>query len=120
MVDNKILKTFKDNITEYIDTFMSCNTAFIKVDKDFVKKYFEEAGKKVINEHNKEDNTYVCGDLQFSYDKDTEDVTEVLLFPTYYDDNLGYYNGEDFIDLTDKYSEYGAEVLKAAKAKSWD
>ena len=119
MLDNKLLGEFKRNITEYIDTFMSCNTAFIKVDKAFVKSHFEEAGKKVTNEHGKESNDYVCGDLQFSYDKDTEDVTEVILFPSYYDDNLGYYNGEDYIDLTDKYGEYGAEVLKAAKAKGW-
>ena len=118
MVDENILKTIKDNVTEYIDTFISCNTAFVDVPKAWVTEKFNEYGVQITNEYGDKADYYTRGDLQFSYDKDTDEVTEILLFPTFEHNNSeSLFNGESFINVTEDYKEYAEEVLKEAKRK---
>ena len=117
MVDKNIMNTLKDDITEYIDTFVSCNTAFVDVPKEWVTEKFNEYGVPIVNEYGYKSDYYTRGDLQFSYDKDTDEVTEILLFPTFDDSDKGLFNGGSFINVTEDYREYAGEVLKEAKRK---
>ena len=98
------------NFTEVIE-FTERLVLWAEIPKEDVKRIFEEHKKIPKNDAMEEDNSYTCGELQFNYDENGENLESVLLFPTYEVEEDSLVNG-DFIDVTDQFSKESANALE--------
>lgn len=92
--------TFSEANTDLI----SFDTVYAEISKEQVKEIFDNAGAVPKNESLEPDGSYVSGEIQFNFDKDTDKLTEILVFPVYMDpddsNNQCQLNG-DFINAPD-------------------
>ena len=85
---------------DQIITELSSNEVFCSVTKEEVKYLFDLKHEVPKNDEGEEDDSYVSGEVQFMFNKETDELEEILLFPVYEDGEGGYVNGE-FIDPPD-------------------
>lgn len=87
---------FYDAITE-----TSINTILAKITKEEVKEIFIAANCQPKNSALEPDDSYISGELQYNFDKETGSLIEILVFPIY---SIGesIENG-DFINAPESY-----------------
>ena len=73
----------------------SSDQVYVEIPRETTSKIFKEKGQKPINAYSEEDDSYVSGELQFIFEKETDNLQELLLAPVYKEDD-GFTNG-DFI-----------------------
>ncbi len=101
-VEFKNMDTFKTN------TFV---TVTAEIDKEIVTEIFKEEGATPKNDNLEPDDSYIVGEIQFNFDVETNELCEILLFPSYNDENGGIVNG-DFINVSDLFADRENEVRK--------
>ena len=89
---------------EEVITETSVNTVCVLISKEDVKALFEANGAVPKNDALEPDDSYVEGEIQFNYDKEDNSLSEVLVFPTYEEEDGSLVNG-DFIDVADDLDE---------------
>ena len=107
---------FKYVIEDVITDLEDIDEVFVEISKEDTIQLFKDAGETPCNEEGDPDEDYVNGELQFHFAKNTDDVTEILLFPVYEDDG-DMYNG-DFINLTKTIIDYKDLIADVIKAKN--
>ena len=101
-VELKNLDTFETN------TFV---TVTAEINKEITAEIFKEEGAIPKNENLEPDDSYIVGELQFNFDIKTKELCEILLFPSYEDEDGGIVNG-DFINVSDLFADREKEVRK--------
>lgn len=96
--------------TEAIFELDDCDEVNARISKEDLKALYDDAHCIPCNEDGKEDDTYIEGEIQFLFNKDTDVVDEILAFPVY-EENEGIVNG-DFIDVTTELWEYREDAAK--------
>ena len=81
--------------------------------KGFCRAIFEENNFTPTNPEGFHDDSFVEGELQFNFDRQTKDLVEVLLFPVYMVDGM-WLNGMDFlnVEVSDEIVNKVREYLK--------
>ena len=96
--------------TEAIFELDDCDEVNARISKEDLKALYDEAHCVPCNENGEEDDTYIEGEVQFLFNKDTDVVDEILAFPVYSEDQDAIVNG-DFIDVTTELWEYRDEAV---------
>ena len=98
------------NITD-IRIRPSFDEVYIEISKETTKSLFHEVGSVPYNDGGSDtpDESYVLGELQFVFDKDTNNIREILLFPVYFDTEEDQYQNGDFVNITNNL-EYSEEI----------
>ena len=104
---------------EEVITETSVNTVCALIAKEDVTAIFERHRISPKNDAMEPDNSYTEGEIQFNYDKDDNSLSEVLVFPTYKDEEGGLTNGDfvnviDSDDLDEEYFSQADEELRKA------
>ena len=86
------------------------------ITKELTAEIFERENELPRNNELDEDWTFKEGEVQFNFDKDTMDCTEILLFPVYEDEDGNSANVGDFIHVDD-FDNFIDEVKKLLKAE---
>ncbi len=101
-VELKNMDTFETN------TFV---TVTAEIDKEIVTEIFKEEGATPKNDNLEPDSSYIVGEVQFNFDIETNELCEILLFPSYKDEDGSIVNG-DFINVSDLFVDYENEARK--------
>ena len=107
---------FNYGIEDVITDLEDIDEVFVEISKEDTIQLFKDAGETPCNEEGDPDKDYVYGELQFHFAKNTDDVTEILLFPVYEDEGE-VYNG-DFINITNTIIDYKELIADVIKAKN--
>lgn len=92
-----------------------CDEVYASISKEDVKNIFESKGYLTYNDEGDQDDSYISGEIQFIFRKNTEEIIEVLLFPCYeYEDCI---NNGDFIDITNEFAKYEDEAIEFLRKK---
>lgn len=86
-------------------------TVYADISKEDVTKLFKHELKTPMNENREPDTSYTCGEIQFLFNDSNLSLNQVLVFPSYEDENGDITNG-DFIDMTEYFYD---EVSNARK-----
>lgn len=107
---------FKYVIEDVITDLEDIDEVFVEISDEDTMQLFEDAGVTPCNEEGDPDEDYVYGELQFHFAKNTDDITEILLFPVYEDEGE-VYNG-DFINITNTIMDNKDLIADVIKAKN--
>lgn len=111
-LNNKVYLDGDINITD-VRIGQCFDTVYIELSKETTKSLFHEVGSAPYNDGDTPDESYVLGELQFEFDKDTIFIKEILLFPVYFDAEEDVYQNGDFVNITNnlEYSEEHLEMI---------
>ena len=90
--------------------FMSCHSVIGFISRENVQLIYELFDTQPKNDDYELDNSYISGEMRFNFNKETNELEEVLLFPVYEnkndpeDDDDGLRNG-DFIRIDNLFSD---------------
>lgn len=89
--------------------FMSCHSVVAFISRENIQLIYELFDSQPKNDSGDPDNSYIYGEMRFNFNKETNELEEVLLFPVYEndpeDDGLdGLVNG-DFIRIDTMFSD---------------
>ena len=100
---------FYDTITE----MNSCNTVLAELSKEETAKIFSDTGMQAKNAAMEPDDTFVSGEVHYVFDKENNTLDEVLIYPTYEEDD-SLING-DFIEAPDPFWDKETEARQYLK-----
>lgn len=101
------MENFDYEITESTTDLDDSDLVYVEISKEVIAKMFADAMETPENPFGEEDDSYESGEIQFIFDKDSENLQEILVFPVYADeDGDGCSNGESFIDAPNSVWEY--------------
>lgn len=86
----------------------SCNIVLAKLSKEETAKVFADARKQPKNAEIEPDDTFVSGEVHYVFDKENSTLDEVLIYPTYEEDD-SLING-DFIEAPDSFWDKETEA----------
>ena len=86
---------------------------YINIEPEVVETLFREANTEPVNDEGYEDGTFVGGEIQFIFEKGTDEIDEILVFPVYSADEDEFING-DFINAPASVYDY-KELIDDAK-----
>lgn len=111
-LNNKVYLDGDINITD-VRIGQCFDTVYIELSKETTKSLFHEVGSAPYNDGDTPDESYVLGELQFEFDKDTIFIKEILLFPIYFNTEEDVYQNGDFVNITNnlEYSEEHLEMI---------
>lgn len=111
---------FKYEIDNVDLELYNTDEVYVEISREDTRKMYEEIRKWPINDNSEYDDSYVSGELQFIFDKGTDHLTEVLLFPVYEDENEEeFFNGDfiyppgDVFNYTELIDDVKGRLLKA-------
>ena len=87
--------------------FNSCHSVVAFVSKENVQLIYELFDAQPKNDDYELDDSYISGEIRFNFNKDTNEIEEVLLFPVYENDPEGIkgVDNGDFIRIDNMFSD---------------
>ena len=86
----------------------SCNIVLAQLSKEETAKVFADARKQPKNDAMEPDDTFVSGEVHYVFDKENGALDEVLIYPTYEEDD-SLVNG-DFIEAPESFWDKESEA----------
>ncbi len=106
---------FDYTIQEVITALDHTDEVYVEIAKDTMRQFYDIVHEIPCNGCGEPDESYVCGEIQFIFEKGTDNLAEILLFPVYEEEGDGLVNG-DFIRLSEEICD-NRDLINAVKAK---